>query len=128
MPSSEEPNGRIDITPTSDELKDERALAIVRLVVGLVAVANAVCQMIGWQELALTPEMVLTLGSAAYLVIQEIWVWWKNNNVTREAVAGQKATDALKSNAIPDITIPVRVVDVKPAGATEAPADPDIDE
>lgn len=126
MPLDEKPNAQMDITPTADELKDERALAIVRLVVGLVAVVNAVCQMIGWQELALTPEMIFALGSAAYLVIQEVWVWWKNNNVTKEAVAGQKTIDALKDDAIPSLTVPVRAVKAATSevlGATEVPID-----
>lgn len=89
-------NDEMDITPTSEEIKDERAMAFVRLIVSIVTIVNVIAAQFGWQPLGIDGEMVYNVVSSIAAVMTMVWAWWKNNNVTEAAVAGQKITDMMK--------------------------------
>ena len=86
-----------DITPTPEEVKDERAMAFVRLIVSIVTIVNVIAAQFGWQPLGIDGEMAYNAVSSIAAVITMVWAWWKNNNVTEAAIAGQKVIDELKN-------------------------------
>ena len=90
----------IDITPSPAESKNERAMAAVRLIVSLVTIVNIVAQPFGWQPLGIDAEELYLVISTAGAIIANIWAWWKNNNCTEAAVAGQKMIDYFKTEGM----------------------------
>ncbi len=75
---------------------NERAKAIIRLLVALVPVLNIVLMQFGKSPLPFTQEEVNAGLSAVVAVIGICWAWWKNNNMTRAAQSMQPALDELK--------------------------------
>ena len=71
-------------------LTGERLKAIATILVTLYSLANAGLNLAGVNTLPFTDEQV----SAAIFAV--IGVWWKNQNVTSAALAGQQLVDALK--------------------------------
>lgn len=90
----------VDITPSLEEAKNERAMAAVRLIVSLVTIVNIVAQPFGWQPLGIDSEALYLVISTAGAIVANIWTWWKNNNCTEAAVAGQKLADAIKEGKL----------------------------
>lgn len=86
----------IDSVPTPEEAKNERAMAIVRLCVSLATIINIVASGFGWEPLGLDAELLYTVISGSAAIIATLWAWWKNNNLTDAAQAGQKVIDIIK--------------------------------
>ena len=74
-----------------DELTKERAKAIVTLVV---TCAVNVCNVLGY---AVDAEQWVNAALSILSVICIAWTWWKNQNITPEALEGQKLLDSLKA-------------------------------
>lgn len=89
-----------EVTPAPEESKNERAIAIVRLVVSLVTIVNILAQPFGWQPLGIDGEALYAVVSGAIAILANVWTWWKNNNMTRASQAGQKLTDAIKDGEL----------------------------
>lgn len=95
------------LAPTSEEARNERAMAVVRLVVALATVVNIVAQPFGWEPLGIDAEALYAVLSGAGAIAASLWAWWKNNNVTRAAQAGQRVTDAIKEDGAIGATLTV---------------------
>ena len=77
-------------------LTGERLKAIVTILVTLYSLANAGLNLAGVNTLPFTDEQVSAAIFAVIGVCGTIWGWWKNQNVTSAALAGQQLVDALK--------------------------------
>lgn len=78
--------------------KDARAIAITRLVVSIITIANLALCAIGWSPLELEDDIIYDLVSLIVAIIANIWVWWRNNNVTRAAQEAQEVLSQLKED------------------------------
>lgn len=67
----------------------EKTKAIANLVVDAVLVLNILLQAMGKHPLPVNEEMLYTVVSYTALGIWNIWIWWKNQNVTIEAETAQ---------------------------------------
>lgn len=85
-----------EIGPTSEESHNERAMAIVRLIVSVVTIINIVAAQFGWAPLGLDSELLYTVISGGFAIAASIWAWWKNNNMTEAAQAAQNVLDLIK--------------------------------
>lgn len=70
--------------------------AIVRLAVLFVLFVNQALVMFGWNPLPFSEEEIYAGLSALATAIQAVYVWYRNNNVTKEAEEAQKVLDELK--------------------------------
>lgn len=70
--------------------------AIVRLAVLFVLFVNQALVMFGWNPLPFSEEEIYAGLSALATAIQAVYVWYRNNNVTKEAEEAQKVLDGLK--------------------------------
>ena len=73
-----------------NRVNTERIKAVITLVV--VCVAN-VANLYG---VYIDADAVVQLALMVVTAIATVYAWWKNNNVTREAVAAQELLDKLK--------------------------------
>lgn len=87
--------------PTPEEASDERRDAITRLIVGIVLIVNFVASCMGWTPLG-DPETIAGMCWAVVSAVAAIWDlvytwWWKNNNLTEAAQAGQKLANLIRA-------------------------------
>lgn len=73
-------------------LTQERVKAVSRLAASLVAAANAALSLTGRNPLPYTDTEVGAAASAVLGVAATIWVWWKDNVITRHAATGHMVT------------------------------------
>lgn len=73
--------------------------AIIRLAVLVIALLNQTLTMVGWHPLPFSDEQVYEGVSATVTVIVSVWVWWKNNSITKEAQVADDYMKKLKSGA-----------------------------
>lgn len=85
-----------EISPTPEETKNERAIAIVRLIVSVVTIVNIVAAQFGWSPLGLDSDLLYTVISGGFAIAAAIWSWWKNNNMTEASQAAQNVLDIIK--------------------------------
>lgn len=70
--------------------------AIIRLLVATIVLLNQILVAYGWSPLPFSEEEIYEGLSALASAVVVVWVWWKNNNVTKEAQQAQKELDKLK--------------------------------
>lgn len=70
--------------------------AIVRLAVLFVLFVNQALVMFGWNPLPFSEEEIYAGLSALATAVQAVYVWYRNNNVSKEAEEAQKVLDELK--------------------------------
>ena len=73
--------------------------AIIRLAVLVLALLNQTLTMLGWHPLPFSDEQIYEGVSATVTVIVSVWVWWKNNSITKEAQVADDYMKKLKSDA-----------------------------
>lgn len=78
----------------------ERTKAIALLLVQLFSVAQTGLTLAGVSQLPFTTDEVSAAITGVIAVISSIYAWWRNNNVTSAALAGQRLTDGLKNGSI----------------------------
>ena len=71
--------------------------AIIRLLVATIVLLNQVLVAYGWNPIPYSEEEIYSGLSALASAITVLWIWWKNNNVTKEAQQAQKHLDELKA-------------------------------
>jgi SPP1 family holin len=71
---------------------------LVRTVILVLALVNQVLTVLGINPLPIDEGNVDLLISTAWTVVAAIWSWWKNNNITQEAIQAQVYLDDLKNN------------------------------
>ena len=74
----------------------ERVKAIIRLVVALVPVLNIILVQYGLSPLPFTEDQINAGLSAVVAVCGILYAWWKNNNITPEAISLQPTLKELK--------------------------------
>ena len=77
-------------------VKNNKQSAIVRLVVLVILIINQTLITLGYEPLPFSDEQVYEAVSIVALVLGSLWIWWKNNNVTDVALAGQSEIERLK--------------------------------
>ena len=76
-------------------LNTEKAKAIATIVV--TAIVN-ILNVFGW---AVDADAWIVCATSIVSAASIVWCWWKNQNLTAAAVAGQATIDAFKSEDIP---------------------------
>ena len=77
-------------------VKNNKQSAIVRLVVLVILIVNQALISFGYEPLPFSDEQVYEAVSIVALVVITIYSWWKNNNVTDVALAGQAEIERIK--------------------------------
>lgn len=69
---------------------------IVRTVILIVALANQVLTMLGYNTLPISDEQISELITLGLTVGASLWAWWKNNSFTKEAIEADAVLARLK--------------------------------
>lgn len=84
-------------------VKNNKQSAIVRLVVLVILMLNQALVTFGYNPLPFSDEQIYEAVAVGYevvsiitLTIVAIWNWWKNNNITDVALAGQSEIERIK--------------------------------
>ncbi len=77
-------------------VKNGKKNAIINLIVYLILAVNSTLVALGYQPLPFDEEAIYQGISALALAVYGLWVWWKNNNITDEAVQAQSELEKLK--------------------------------
>lgn len=70
---------------------------IARTIVAAIALLNSIMLMIGKAPLDLDENTIYVVCSGIATVVTTIWVWWKNNSITKEAIVADDFMHELKS-------------------------------
>ena len=70
--------------------------AIIRLLVLSFLLLNQTLLTLGLNPLPFSEEQFFTFISSVFTVFASLVVWWKNNNITKEAIESQKYLNKLK--------------------------------
>ena len=81
---------------------NEKTTAIIRLIVQVVLVANMALTLAGKNPIPLDETALTEWLTVAATGISSIWIWWKNNNVTKSAQYAQQSLNELKKPHIDD--------------------------
>ena len=77
-------------------IKNGKREAIVRTVVFAILMINQILTSMGWNPLPFSDEQIFEGVTAVSFVVVALWTWWFNNNLTDEAIEGQKKLEELK--------------------------------
>lgn len=77
-------------------VKNNKQSAIVRLVALVILMLNQALITLGYNPLPFSDEQIYEGVSIVAVAVATIYAWWKNNNVTPEALAGQGEIERLK--------------------------------
>lgn len=72
---------------------------IIRTAILVLALVNQVLVAFGKSAIPVEDANVDLLISTVWTIAAAIWSWWKNNNITKEAIAAQVYLDALKNKS-----------------------------
>ena len=87
-----------------EESKKQTIMAFIRLACMLIATG---CTMFG---IAIDADALFVGVMLVVSVIVYIWVWWKNNNVSKAATEAQKVLDEMKKGVSVDIETSMEIV------------------
>ena len=71
--------------------------SLALLILGII---NLVLTALGKPSISFGTEEVTVFVTAIYTVAVGIWTWWKNHNVTKEALTAQVILDGLKQGLV----------------------------
>jgi SPP1 family holin len=75
---------------------NEKSKAIIRLVVQAVLLFNMALTLAGKNPLTVDESALTDWLTTTMTAISSIWIWWKNNNVTKHAQYAQQSLNELK--------------------------------
>ena len=81
-------------------LRGVTAEAITNVIILVVALINAIFQMLGINTLPIENEELSAIVSGAFLVGMALWNTWKNRNVTTVSQEVQQIADAVKNGEL----------------------------
>lgn len=81
-------------------LKGITSEAITNVLILVVALINAILQMLGINTLPIENEELSAIVSSIFLVGMALWNTWKNRNVTTVAQEVQQIADAVKNGEL----------------------------
>lgn len=87
-----------------DENKKQTIMAFIRLACMLIATG---CTMFG---IAVDADALFVGAMLVVSVIVYIWVWWKNNNVSKAATEAQRVLEELKKGVGVEIETDMEIV------------------
>lgn len=74
---------------------NDRAVAITRLIVTAILFINAILTMAGKNPIPLDETAVGVVVSGLLSGLTILWSWWKNNNITKNALKAQETKELL---------------------------------
>lgn len=77
-------------------VKNNKQSAIVRLIVLVILMLNQALVTLGYNPLPFSDDQIYEAVSIIAVVVIAIWTWWKNNNITDVALAGQSEIERIK--------------------------------
>lgn len=77
-------------------MDNQRLAAFARLIVPFYALVNAFLLSMGYNPMPFSEEKVTAAVNAVIGAVGTLYVWWKNNNITREAQEAQMLHDQVK--------------------------------
>lgn len=77
-------------------LAQERLAAVVTVIVQMVLLINAFLTAAGKNPIPLDENAISETLTYFVTVAWNVWAWWRNNNVTKAAVEGQKVINTEK--------------------------------
>lgn len=76
----------------------ERTKAIINLIIAAVVLVNAILTASGRNPIPFDQNAVAEFITYAAAGLETVWIWWKNQNVTAEAITAQKIADEMKAD------------------------------
>ena len=73
---------------------------IVRTIVAAIALLNSVLIIFGKTPLDLDENIIYVVASGIATIGTTIWVWWKNNSITQNALLADKYLDDLREDYV----------------------------
>lgn len=74
---------------------NDRAMAITRIIVTAILFINAMLTMAGKNPIPLDETAVGVVISGLLSAVTILWSWWKNNNITKNALKAQEAKELM---------------------------------
>lgn len=81
-------------------LKGITSEAVAGVIILLVALVNAIFQMLGINTLPIENEDISNIVSIVFLIATTLWNTYKNRNVSTAAQIAQQITDSIKSGEL----------------------------
>ena len=81
-------------------LKGITSEAVTSVLILVVALINAILQMLGVNTLPIENDEISAIVSGVFLVGMALWNTWKNRNVTSASQIAQQITDAIKNGEL----------------------------
>lgn len=81
-------------------LKGVTSEAITGIAILVIALVNAILQMLGINTLPIENEEISAIISGVFLVGMALWNTWKNRNITTVAQEVQQIADAVKNGEL----------------------------
>ena len=81
-------------------LKGVTSEAITNVFILIIALVNAILQMLGINTLPIENEEISAIVSGAFLVGMALWNTWKNRNITPASQIAQQVTDMIKNGEL----------------------------
>lgn len=70
--------------------------AIIRLIVLVILLFNQMLTSMGMNPLPFSEEQIYEAVSSVATVVIALWTWWKNNSVTKHAIAADEYLKELR--------------------------------
>lgn len=83
-------------------MSNEKMKAIIRLLVQVILMINMILMVAGKNPIPFDESVVTEFLTTALTGASTVWIWWKNNNMTKEASYAQKSLKVLKTSFIDD--------------------------
>lgn len=84
---------------------NEKSKAIIRLIVQAVLLFNMALTLAGKNPLTVDESALTDWLTTTMTAISSIWIWWKNNNVTKHAQYAQQSLNEMKKAHVDDSKI-----------------------
>lgn len=81
-------------------IKGITAEAVTGVLVLLVALINAVLQMVGYNTLPIADDNISNIVSIIFLIVTTLYNTYKNRNISTASQVAQNITDAIKNGEI----------------------------
>lgn len=77
---------------------EERTKAIINIVIAFLVLINALLTASGRNPLPVNESAVAEFISYGAAGLETLWIWWKNQNLTAEAITAQRIADDMKAD------------------------------
>ena len=77
---------------------EERTKAIINIVIAFAVLINAILTAAGRNPIPVNENAVAEVISYTAAGLETLWIWWKNQNLTAEAITAQKIADEMKAD------------------------------